>query len=50
MRIKKLNNMEHSTLVALLQLFTKITKEELLPSDALLATVKKNVMLGSKRK
>jgi hypothetical protein len=40
MRIKKLNNMEHSILVELLQLFPKISKGELLPSDALLATVK----------
>ena len=40
MRIKKLNNMDHSILVALLQLFRKISKGELLPSNALLATVK----------
>ncbi len=50
MRIKKLNNIEHSILVELLQLFTKISKGELLPSDAMLATVKYKVMLGSKRK
>ena len=40
MRIKKLNNVEHSILIALLELFTKISKGELLPSNALLATVK----------
>ena len=40
MRIEKLNTMEHKILVENLQLYTKISKGTLLPSNALSANVK----------